>query len=115
SQGEIDRYLNSIGGERALVGDTAPRRQAEPQTPRLVRDVPTPPAGTETGEGDGSDDSEATIAAEIARTPVPEIEAPAPRPVAGLQELEVAFQQVQKQKAVDAELDELLAEFRAAI
>lgn len=116
SQGEIDRYLSSIGGERALVGDQAGRRQPGPDgAPRIAGAVPGQPADAEPGERDAGEADTAIAAETPQRTPVPEIEEPAPRPVAGLKQLEAAFQQVQKQKAVDAELDELLAEFRAAM
>lgn len=123
SQAEADAYLRSIGGERALVGAQSPRPASEPAVPTLLgnqiadagageTEAPTDAASTAP-----TDPTDPTIAADTTRrTPVPQaLPDPTERPIAGLKELEVAFQNVQKQKAIDAELDQLLAEFRTAL
>jgi hypothetical protein len=122
SQGEADAYLRSIGGERALVGEVSPRPEAQPaeraERGTMAAEVSAQQAGAGESAAPGESSApDASIAQQTPRgTPVPEpTPDPTDRPIAGLKELEAAFQNVQKQKAVDAELEPLLAEFRAAL
>jgi hypothetical protein len=110
SQTEADAYLRSVGGERALVGD-APARPQEEVIPALTQGA----AGGPGQPGADAQNPEVAAAPEH-RTPVPPpAPDPADRPIAELKQLEIAFQNVQKQKAVDAELEPLIGEFRAAL
>lgn len=127
SQQEIDAYLKSIGGEAALVGAAAARPPAGPaQLPRGAQTPAGSPADATQADLTGIDPvtGEMTVpeivisqdAAAVRGTPVPP---PAPdpndRPIAALKELDAAFQRVQSQKAIDAELEPLIAEFGAAL
>ncbi|MFG0285784.1 MAG: hypothetical protein ACF8R7_15320 [Phycisphaerales bacterium JB039] len=121
SQREAETYLASIGGESALIG--AAVAQPAGSTP-----VTAPPAAGAQGGLDLADSAqtptgpvrtpEATISQDTtpAGTPVPAIEEdPTARPIAGLAELDAAFERVRTQKALDAEIDQLISEFGAAL